>query len=438
MSLADRLVLKPEFKVRTGRTVALDQAVDRIKIAFPDIEKRPPEDVSTIIEQVESAVRKGDWKGVTSGDVGVAIYAELEGNIIIPQGLRSFINREMQATTNPTLLDAICRGYLNGWEAGTKKTRDVSALLLEKANYLPERWKTLFSHCPDFLDAELGSDGVGARMVEIVSPFSWLKGIGLPSPHEEGFMRQAHIAFLRLTPEPRTAQVVDKLLSWATPPKQPELLDTRAAEVTVKILSLWLSEDCPPSLREHCVDRLVKRFGDPRKENQAFWSQVGEPHRRVMYKWLARKSMEAMFEIVTRSESGTEMGHQWAKRKRFWIGIYDQGRIDEAWVALGKKAIPYANELHMQTGDPSYQYYGYQTGRNDTCLLFMKIGNKTVVEGSHNFRVHIFHTQSSTAPVLYARNYNLDDILLPVGHNDAFTHDAAGNWMGKVQRRISR
>ena len=120
------------------------------------------------------------------------------------------------------------------------------------------------------------------------------------------------------------------------------------------------------------------------------------------------------------------------------MGIYDQGRIDEAWVALGSKAVPHAKDLYARTGDPSYMSFGKQSTRNDTCLLIMRIGTKTIVEGSHSFRVHVFPTSTRTTPELYLGDYDLADILLPVGHHDARMHDTGGYWMGWVQRRIQR
>ncbi len=438
MSLADCLVLSPEFQVRTGRAIALDRAISKIEAAFPGVDKRPVDDVPVILAKVEAALRAKNWSSVTYGEVSVAVFADIEGDIVLSTDLKRFLGRETRATTNPTLLDAMCRGYLASWTFGSEKSKSLAEQLIAKAHLLPPRWKSLFSKCPEFLDAEYGCAGVGARMVDANSPYSWLKEIGLPSPHDKGFMRQAHLEFLRKTPDVKTERGVDKLIEWVSPPGQPELLDTRAVEVVEKILIPWLAVECPERLREYCVDRLVKRFGDPRKEHQAFWAQIGKQYRRVMLKWLARKSMEAIFEIVSDAERGTDQGHQWANRKRFWMGIYDQGRIDEAWVALGSSAIPYAKSLFSRTGDPSFLSYGRQNGRNDTCLLFMKLGDKTVVEGSHSFRVHVFPTASRVTPTLYANNYDLDDILLPNPHDDARMHDTGGNWMGWVQRRISR
>jgi hypothetical protein len=180
----------------------------------------------------------------------------------------------------------------------------------------------------------------------------------------------------------------------------------------------------------------VEIYGDPRRERQEFWSYVRPETRRILFRWLARSSMEAIFEIVTESERHTGNSEQWIERRRFWTAIYEQGRIDEAWFALGADAVPHANRLYQQTRDDAYRNYDLQTPRRDTCLLFMKIGEKVFVEGSHNFRIHVFPTPSRRTPVFYAGPYDLDAILLPMPHDDARMH--VGDWRGWVRGRIGR
>ena len=116
------------------------------------------------------------------------------------------------------------------------------------------------------------------------------------------------------------------------------------------------------------------------------------------------------------------------------MGLYEEGRIDEAWIALGDKAVSIARSLYQRTNDKSYLSYGRQITRPDTCLLFMQIGEKTFVEGSHNFRIHVFPTPMRQTPKLYATTYDLNEILLPQPHDDARVH--IGEWMSWVRDRI--
>ena len=434
MSLADLLVLRPEFRRRPLDMEPLERAALRIEQAFPDIGSKSSGDMDAIVERVAKAVELKNWKGVTTGDVARSLQASLDGEYPLSEILREFLTEEMSVTTNPRLLDVPVRAYLETWEAGAVKTRNLRALILAKSEKLPLRWQTLFLACPEFLDTARGPHGVAKRMVEANAPHDWLRAQGLAAPHDQGFMRLAHSEFVRESPAPENEASLDKLLSWITPSGAPALEDDRAAEVVDRILSPWVNRPCPAGYQEHCATRLIDRFGDPRRDKPAFWALVSGEGKRVLYKWLARKSMEAMFEVVTKAATDPDSIRLWANVKRFWLSLYEAGRIDEAWVVLGQKAIPVAQALHRQTGDKSYLNYGRQAGRPDTSLLLMTIGSKTVVEGSHYFRVHVFPTPSRQTPQLYLEAYDFNDIMLPDHHNDARRH--TDGWMDWVRDRI--
>lgn len=434
MSLADLLVLQPEFRIRAFDTAPLETAIKNIERAFPNIETRMPADTETIVQRVTTASRTGNWQEISTGDVAITLRAYLLEEFPIADDLRNFLDAEAIATTNPRLLDALALVYLETWSSGSVKTAHLQSLLVARADILPHRWKNLFQTCPEFLDVETGPQLIGARMVTEITPYKWLFKAGLPAPHGLGFMQLAHTAFLKQSTDPETVSDLEKLLSWTSPDGAAKLDDKRTAEVIDRILSPWTSISCPADYREICLNRLIDLFGDPRRENPAFWDLVMLPHRRVLIKWLARKSMEAMFQVVTEAEHDTGSHNPWLGRRRFWMGLYEQGHIDEAWFALGDKAIPIARNLHQRTGDKSYLSFGRQTSRKKTCLLFIRIGENIFVEGSNNFRIHAFPNPTRPPPQLYASNYDIDEILLPRPHDDARVH--IGDWKGWVKDRI--
>lgn len=434
MSLADLLVFHPEFRTRAFDTAPLENVIKNIERAFPNIETKMPTDTTTIVLRVATASRSGNWQEISTGDVAITLLAYLLEEFDIPGDLRQFLDAEAIATTNPRLLDALARGYLETWSSGSVKTSHLQSLLIARADILPHRWKNLFFTCPEFLDLEIGPQSIGRRMVTEVTPYRWLSKTGLPAPHGAGFMQLAHTAFLKQSPDPETIPALDKLLSWAAPPDVAKLDDKRTAEVIDRILSPWTARSCPSDYREPCLDRLVDMFGDPRRENPAFWNLVMPSHRRVLIKWLARKSMEAMFKVVTEAEHDTGSSNHWPDRRRFWMNLYEEGHIDEAWFALGDDVVPIARNLHQRTKDKSYLSFGRQTPRKKTCLLFIRIGDNIFVEGSHNFRLHAFPNPTRPTPQLYAPNYDIDEILLPTPHDDARVH--IGDWKGWVRDRI--
>lgn len=123
----------------------------------------------------------------------------------------------------------------------------------------------------------------------------------------------------------------------------------------------------------------------------------------------------------------------WAPRRKFWLGLHDQKRIDAAWVAFSKEGVEFARR---KGADNRFLRFGRQEAggsRTNTSLLILKIGNKIVVEGSHSYKVHVFKDDHPKAPKLYEGRYDCEHIrLLPgswsVAHN--------GDWQGRVLEHI--
>jgi hypothetical protein len=66
-------------------------------------------------------------------------------------------------------------------------------------------------------------------------------------------------------------------------------------------------------------------------------------------------------------------------------------------------------------------------------LLIMRIGNKIVVDGCHNYKTHIFGANEPTAPKLYQATYNCEVIM----HKSTLskTHYIS-TWQPWVERHI--
>jgi hypothetical protein len=130
--------------------------------------------------------------------------------------------------------------------------------------------------------------------------------------------------------------------------------------------------------------------------------------------------------------SAVETSHMWDPRRRFWLQLHKERRIDSAWVALSDEGVRRARE--MAQGRPGLAF-GRQTARGSrvsTCLLVLKVGSRIVVEGSHSYKVHVFKEGSSKTPKLYQPRYDCEEIRLIPGA-DARAHN--GDWQGWVRER---
>ena len=64
----------------------------------------------------------------------------------------------------------------------------------------------------------------------------------------------------------------------------------------------------------------------------------------------------------------------------------------------------------------------------------MRIGNKIVVDGCHNYRTHIFNRDDPKAPKLYGSQYYCDDIMRY--SRNAKSHSSIPVWRDWVMRHV--
>ncbi len=106
-----------------------------------------------------------------------------------------------------------------------------------------------------------------------------------------------------------------------------------------------------PEFRTFLTDRIIEAFGDPRYESsaeaKAFWP---------LWRWIAAQfcsdglrgqSIDALLDIITKATGN----HMCPTRHHFWKGLYDKGRVTEAWVALSRPAMDIALNIFSENAE---------------------------------------------------------------------------------------
>lgn len=437
MSLVDQIAALPGRPPSPREPVNLAKAADAVRTRYPGFGSVKHEALEVLVMRATAAFASGAWGDLTEGDIATLVRSMAAGEMTLPSQLELFLLTELRVSTRRNLLGALCEGFLVGWTPRHNKTANLAQIIIARSSWLPRNWQVRFAVVPDPLDTNSGAETFGRWLATQSDPYSAALGRGIAAPHGPGFMHHVHDAWLALQPLPNDESKARQLVAWIVPAGAPALRGPKGAQVVAQLLFPWRSTMPPAGLRKFLLATIVETYGDPRRDNAEFWYDVGADGHRVMLRWLAGRRMEVFLEVVSRAEAMNAKGEQWDSRRRFWTAVYESGRIDEAWVSFGKDAVRIAGQLNRATGDIAYTEFGRtDKPRKDTCLLIMRIGSKIIVEGSHDFRVHVFDAAGPNTPALYADLYDVDQFILPQGHHNARRHDAPGQWMNWVRKRI--
>jgi len=434
MSLSERLgqplVLRP---LSLPAPAKLLTSVNRVLARWPDIVPEPPErDRDRLVAEMLRRLEADDWQNVNVSFVTSAARALFDPerrNRYELARLRRFYCDEIEVNESRTFLAAMMSIYLGSYVPGANHTTALAASLSKVVARLDSRSRLLLDTVPEVLSPSHAASAIAAKMMEMSNPWTGLRGINLRSPHAPGIMDFAHLAFVQaLAPSLDHRGAVDRLLGWLKPEGQ-EARMTGAGEAIAALLLPWRGEEPPEDLRSELTTTLVSCYGDPRvRKGTGAWAAVPGELMAIFLRWLAGENIKFFLDVV----SAVEDSHMWAPRKKFWLGLYNQKRIDDAWVAFSKAAARYARN---SVGNRIIKF-GHQTAggsREDTCLLILKIGRKIVVEGSHSYKVHIFDEKNPRAPKLHQLSYDCEAIRsLPGARAKAHL----GYWEGWVLENI--
>jgi EH_Signature domain len=414
---------------------ALQSTTRKVLQRWPNLIPRVPDrDREAIVQRVLRRVQADDWEGCHLSEVtraaGVAFEADFRDRAdLLP--LRRFYLAEIRASTRPGFLRVMADIYIRTFVPGAPHTMALAGALDAVRERIGGPYEMVLRNLPGLFDPYGAPDHVAKLMRDMPVPFSGLKEIGIASPHAPGLMEFTHLAWLKLVaPTLRSVEGVERLLEWLKPAGQ-SARSTGAVEAIEVMLSPWLDTSCPDSLREQIVERLLEMYGDPRLGRRSPWATVSQKHYDLMLRWLTRADMQFFIGVV----DATQNSHMWPPRRDFWMKLYNQGRIDAAWVAFSPAAADYARRNLMGTrGQASDRRFGRQTaggGRSNTSLLIMKIGRKIVVDGCHSYRTHIFDESHRDAPPLFAAAYDCDLIMRQAYRSKS--HASIHSWTGWVE-----
>lgn len=242
------------------------------------------------------------------------------------------------------------------------------------------------------------------------------------------FRKSLDLVARRLADEPRGgADALDRVVAWyedALREGGTLAFSHLRPPLATALLTPWQQATPDDDLRQRITDVLLKHLKDPRIHPEN-WTQVPEDAVAVLRRWLTQLALEQFFEVV---DKVAEPGH-WMYRRPFWMSYDKLNVIDDAWVLFG----PTASHVAMQVIDNASNYGRIDKPRlYNHSIILMRIAGLTIAEVSHYGKCRIWRDGDPSAPVLYKKRYDLDELeqdpALEVTHADS----RGWNWQNKV------
>jgi len=439
MRLSELLHRAVEFEAPVLPALTKVQAAaKKVFERWPHITAAPLEkDRERIVQEIKRRWSTPDWTDTRMSQVSAAARALFDAERRRRPdlgGLRQFYYDETAVSTRATFLDAMLETYFESFEPQGDHTRKLAEALIKARPHFGARNMKRVSNFPSCLDPAKAPSEISRRMVDMRHVWRELQPL-VGAPHAPGLMQHAHLAFVAaLAPRLREKSTLEKLFAWLKPDGQRALV-SGADKAIEAILAPWREADPAEDLQNYLLDRLIDAYGDPRVKVGEVWPGVDEELRKVVYRWLTGKHIKFFLDVV----SAVETGHMWAPRREFWERLFNDKRIADASVALSLAAEQMARNLSRQDSATRYLTFYKQTAggsRRDISLLVMQIDDKIVVEGSHNYKVHIFPSRHKKQPRLRQSEYDCENIRLSLDEDHKRVHDASGHWRSWVMERI--
>lgn len=143
------------------------------------------------------------------------------------------------------------------------------------------------------------------------------------------------------------------------------------------------------------VQAMLAIGGDPRLVQtrlwRTWWSHVPEANRHRATQWMRGVDLHAFLdgvEAYARATANQPMLRMLERRKHLLVGLYEQGLVEDVRLVLGRDIRRWVlSSTPVDLVDVATLREG---GMQDTAIVYVHCGGFSLVEGSHNFKLHAY------------------------------------------------
>lgn len=193
--------------------------------------------------------------------------------------------------------------------------------------------------------------------------------------------------------------------------QKPEVFESRYSEGTLlghEILKILITRASAQEISEPWMNVIMAIAGDPRvsKTNPRFikwWSQIPSNLIAKVHGWLSKLDLKLFLRALkdfSEQPGNDELKRMYPSRKKFLEGLLKQELVTGTRLFLTNDAERYVRSHFRPEHLPSYSKVD---GGNSKPLIYISLGGRHVIEGTHTCKFWVYEALSESAPVF---NYN--------------------------------
>ena len=198
--------------------------------------------------------------------------------------------------------------------------------------------------------------------------------------------------------------LVERALEWTEEPVPAEYRSGTATFANTLLLPFAGGTEPPDDLKNHILDLLLDRIGDPRTRSDR-WQNMAEAAE-IARRWLTGVALRQFLDVVDQVANP----EHWNYRRAFWTALYEKGAISQAWVAFGSEGTKRARRDFGENLEFGGIMAAGKPVERGHAVLVMRLGDYVAIDWSQNGRCIVWPIDDLDAPRLYEETYRSGDI----------------------------
>ena len=213
-----------------------------------------------------------------------------------------------------------------------------------------------------------------------------------------------------------------------------------------EIISIILESNISVDIHKSWTQLILSIASDPRTSNQSrqylkWWNRIDEELIDRFIRILSHSEILLFLDAISEfaDTQNSEMSRMFESRKQLLVGLSIQNKIEKSRLYLPSRVLNFLKEENPKL---ELSYVCNLQNENYKCIIYLKIGDNHIIEGSHNCKIRLysnFHSQKMLLnPKLRAISYSkittgLEDHYWSNNERPlSLVHHSNGNWKKRV------